>query len=195
MIISKSYLYCVFLSLFYGIFSHFYGILSYFCGILLIFDKKKTFLNNKKRRKRIRPSCHAIICNRRKSCNFPSIFCSVFPSRNTFHPNNPVPSPRRNRGKPLCRCIRGQALRISCRNPCIYTVKKAYSFSKTGFSSLLYSVKTGLASVFHFFCPTFFLFSTAPYKIAFPSKKLSKNPATSTPTRSKHPTKSPTPAI
>lgn len=113
--------------------------------------------------------------NRRTSCNFPSIFCSIGPSTNTWYPRNRVSFLRRNQDKPLCPCtllpIRQNVFHIAN----IYTVKKAYPFPS--FSLVVIIIPQRIFFRKRFRLPF--------YKTFFPSQKLSKYPRTSKPTLSK----------
>ena len=121
--------------------------------------------------------------NRYTFCNSPSISCLIAPSRNTSRPYNRVPCRRRSQDKPLYPCILSLIPQIVYRTRCIYTVKKAFFDLTRSFLPFHYTPQNE-------FWQPFLL-----HKIAFPSKKLSKNPLTSKPERSKLPIKSPTLAI
>ena len=122
--------------------------------------------------------------NRCTFYNFPNTSSIVFPSKNTFRPNNHGWFHRRNQDKRLYLYTLLPILQISFRISRICIVKKAYIFSFAKFF-FYYTLKPK-------FLQPFFIRS---YKIAFPDKKLSKNPCTSKPTFSKLPIKFPTVAI
>ena len=119
----------------------------------------------------------------RRSCNFPNISYSIAPSKYTLRPHNPVPFLPRNQDKLLYPYILSPIHQTAFRTLCICTVKKAFSFTPHHFFYRYYTLFTQ------------FLQGFSPYKIAFPLKKLSKNPPTSNPVFSKHPIKSPTVAF
>ena len=114
--------------------------------------------------------------SRRRFYSSPSTFCSFVLWPSTSYPCNPVPSSHRNRGKQLRPCKPEQAPQNAFRTPCICTVKKA--FHPLPFSWLLLYYTPSYRVLQGFFA----------YKMAFPCKKLSKNPPTSKPDFSKQPT-------
>lgn len=120
-----------------------------------------------------------IICNRCRFCSCPSISYSIDPWTNTWYPYNPVRFLRRSRGKVLYPCILLPALQSAFRIFCICTVIKA-SFSSFRFFYIIHPKQS---------------FGKRFYRIALPSKKLSKNPLTSKPHFSKLAIKLPTLAI
>ena len=120
--------------------------------------------------------------SRHRFCNSPSIFCSFVLWKNTSYPYNRAPSYRRNRDTPPRPYTPLQALQTASRTLCICTVKKAFFSPQKDITFLLYSQTVDFASDFSAL--------KALYKIAFPSKKLSKNPLTSKPVFSKQPIKS-----
>lgn len=114
----------------------------------------------------------------RRSCNSPSIFYSASPSRKTYPPNNPASFHRRIRDiSPRPDTISPARQNVS-RNLRICIVIKASFATLRSFSPLLYLRARFFATLF-------------AHKIAFPSKKLSKNPLTSSPTFSKLPISAP----
>ena len=113
----------------------------------------------------------------RTFCNSPYISCSIDPSKYTSRLHNRAPFPRRNRDKALCPCTPLPIRQSVFRKFCICTVKTASSSLRLHFHSYY--------TPFSWIWQDFF-----PYKTAFPSKKLSKNPPTSKPVFSKQPIKS-----
>ena len=121
--------------------------------------------------------------NRRRFYSFRCIFYSVFPLKKTSRRSNLSPFRRRSQGKLLYPCTPSQTRQIFYRISYIYTAIKAFllSFHR--------------AFPHHYTAERKFLQPILPYKIAFPSKKLSKKPTTSKPVFSKLATSAPTDAI
>ena len=120
--------------------------------------------------------------SRRRFCSSPYTFSRSAPSTNTSYPYNHAPSWRRNPDTPPRPYIPSQVLQNVFHKPYIYTVKKAFSPPRMQITPLLYPQKSVLASVFTAVAHL--------YKMALPSRKLSKNPSTSKPVFSKQPMRS-----
>ena len=115
--------------------------------------------------------------NRRRFYNSPCIFSCFALWKNTSYPYNHAPFFHRNQDMLPHPCKLLPARQSVFRKPYIYTVKKAFFFTSKINHPFIILVKMSFGKCFLSF-----------YKIALPSKKLSKKPPTSTPVFSKHPT-------